>query len=105
MAHANTVGVGAAGGRAEYLELMMSRPLARTALAIGAVVATLGMSACGGDSQAAGVVPAEVCLCYFPNLTHATAIVADKEGFFKGLLGATKLKVSTINAGPAAIEA
>jgi len=105
MAHANTVGVGAAGGRAEYLELMMSRPLARTALAIGAVVATLGMSACGGDSQAAGVVPAEVRLGYFPNLTHATAIVADKEGFFKEHLGATKLKVSTFNAGPAAIEA
>ena len=83
----------------------MSRPLARIALAVGAVVATLGMSACGGDSKAAGAAPEEVRLGYFPNLTHATAIVADKQGLFAKRLGATKLKVSTFNAGPAAIEA
>jgi len=46
-----------------------------------------------------------VRLGYFPNLTHATAIVADKEGLFAKHLGTTKLKVSTFNAGPAAIEA
>jgi len=83
----------------------MSRTLARVALVLGAAVATLGMSACGGSSQASGSTPAEVRLGYFPNLTHATAIVADKEGFFTKHLGATKLKVSTFNAGPAAIEA
>jgi len=75
------------------------------ALAIVAVVATVGLSACGGASQATGSAPAEVRLGYFPNLTHATAIVADKEGFFSKHLGATKLKVSTFNAGPAAMEA
>jgi len=84
----------------------MTRPLARVALALGAVVATLGLSACGGDTQASGsAAPAEVRLGYFPNLTHATPIVADKEGFFSKHLGATKLKVSTFNAGPAAMEA
>ena len=83
----------------------MARPLARVALAISAVVATLGMSACGSDSRAAGVAPQEVRLGYFPNLTHATAIVADKEGFFARHLGATRLTVSTFNAGPAAMEA
>jgi NitT/TauT family transport system substrate-binding protein len=83
----------------------MARPLARVALVIGAVVATLGMSACGGDSRAAGVAPEEVRLGYFPNLTHATAIVADREGFFARRLGATKLTVSTFNAGPGAMEA
>lgn len=84
----------------------MSRTLARLALVIGTVVATLGMSACGGASQAAGAAPTEVRLGYFPNLTHATAIVADTEGFFTKRLGAaTKLTVSTFNAGPAAIEA
>jgi len=83
----------------------MARPLARVALAISAVVATLGMSACGSDSRAAGVAPEEVRLGYFPNLTHATAIVADKEGFFARRLGATRLTVSTFNAGPAAMEA
>jgi len=83
----------------------MSRPLGRVALAVGAIVATLGMSACGGDTQAAGAAPTVVRLGYFPNLTHGTAIVADKEGFFTKHLGATKLQVSTFNAGPAAIEA
>jgi len=86
-------------------ELLMSRPLARVALVLGTVVATLGMSACGGNSQALGSAPVEVRLGYFPNLTHATAIVADTEGFFTKHLGATKLTVSTFNAGPAAIEA
>jgi NitT/TauT family transport system substrate-binding protein len=83
----------------------MSRPVARVALALSALVTTLGLTACGGDTQAAGAPLAEVHLGYFPNLTHATAIVADKEGFFGKHLGATKLKVSTFNAGPAAIEA
>jgi len=84
----------------------MSRPFARAAIAVGAVVAALGMSACGGDTPAAtSAAVSEVRLGYFPNLTHATAIVADKEGFFAKYLGATKLKVSTFNAGPAAVEA
>jgi len=63
------------------------------------------MSACGGDSPAAAGAPDTVRLGYFPNLTHATAIVADKEGFFAKHLGTSKLKVSTFNAGPAAVEA
>ena len=83
----------------------MSRPLARVALAMGALIAAVGVSACGGDTRAAGAAPAEVRLGYFPNLTHAKAIVADKEGFFAKHLGATKLKISTFNAGPAAMEA
>jgi NitT/TauT family transport system substrate-binding protein len=83
----------------------MSRPFARVALALGTIVATLGMSACGGSTQASDAAPSVVRLGYFPNLTHATAIVADKEGFFAKHLGATKLAVSTFNAGPAAIEA
>jgi NitT/TauT family transport system substrate-binding protein len=100
------VPAGVAQGGAENLEPSMSRPLARVALAVGAVVAALGMSACGGDTPAAsGAAPAEVRLGYFPNLTHATAIVADKDGLFAKHLGATKLKVSTFNAGPAAVEA
>ena len=84
----------------------MSRPFARVAVAVGAVVAALGMSACGDGTQAASSASvSEVRLGYFPNLTHATAIVADKEGFFAKHLGTTKLKISTFNAGPAAVEA
>ena len=83
----------------------MSRPPAWLALAVGAVVATVGLTACGGDTQASGAAATVVRLGYFPNLTHAAAIVADKEGFFSKHLGPTKLEVSTFNAGPAAIEA
>ena len=83
----------------------MSRPPAWLALAVGAVVATVGLTACGGDTQASGAAATVVRLGYFPNLTHAAAIVADKGGFFSKHLGATKLEVSTFNAGPAAIEA
>jgi len=83
----------------------LSRPTARIVMAVGAAVASLSMAACGGDSTAAAGVPGELRLGYFPNLTHASAIVADKEGHFASHLGATKLKVTTFDAGPAAMEA
>ncbi|MEU2549418.1 aliphatic sulfonate ABC transporter substrate-binding protein [Streptomyces roseolus] len=46
-----------------------------------------------------------VRLGYFPNLTHATALVGHQEGIFQKELGGTKLNVSTFNAGPSEIEA
>ena len=58
----------------------MSRPLARVAGILTALVATVGLAACGSDSSAAGGAPASVRVGYFPNVTHATGIVADKEG-------------------------
>ncbi|MCX0246881.1 aliphatic sulfonate ABC transporter substrate-binding protein [Streptomyces drozdowiczii] len=42
---------------------------------------------------------------YFPNLTHATALVGDQEGLFQKELGGTQLKTATFNAGPSEIEA
>ncbi|HEY8621300.1 MAG TPA: ABC transporter substrate-binding protein, partial [Dermatophilaceae bacterium] len=83
----------------------MSGRCARVVLGVVVAAASLGLSACGGESEASGAAPAVVRLGYFPNLTHATAIVADKEGFFSKHLGATKLQVSTFNAGPSAMEA
>jgi len=83
----------------------MSRPLGRVALALGALASALSMAACGGSSSASDTPVTTVKLGYFPNLTHATAIVADKEGFFAKELGRTKLEVKTFNAGPAAMEA
>ncbi|WP_433893365.1 aliphatic sulfonate ABC transporter substrate-binding protein [Streptomyces sp. CA-111067] len=47
----------------------------------------------------------QVKIGYFPNLTHATALVGLKEGFFQQELGSTKIKQATFNAGPAEIEA
>ncbi|MET9435697.1 aliphatic sulfonate ABC transporter substrate-binding protein [Streptomyces sp. NPDC006551] len=46
-----------------------------------------------------------VRLGYFPNLTHATALVGDQEGIIQKELGGTELEVSTFNAGPSEIEA
>ena len=42
---------------------------------------------------------------YFPNITHATALVGVEKGFFAEALGKDKLETQTFNAGPAAIEA
>ncbi|WP_455352066.1 ABC transporter substrate-binding protein [Streptomyces sp. SYSU K217416] len=42
---------------------------------------------------------------YFPNLTHATALVGVQEGLIQKELGGTKLAPQTFNAGPSEIEA
>ncbi|MCX2184752.1 aliphatic sulfonate ABC transporter substrate-binding protein [Streptomyces sp. SKN60] len=74
------------------------------------------LASCGYGSQAKNdqkKVAAEgaklsadaVRLGYFPNLTHATALVGDQEGIFQKELGGTQLKVATFNAGPSEIEA
>lgn len=42
---------------------------------------------------------------YFPNLTHATALVGIQEGLIAKELGGTEVKASTFNAGPSEIEA
>jgi NitT/TauT family transport system substrate-binding protein len=72
------------------------------------VTATLLTAACGGgDSPSAGSGDASttVRLGYFPNVTHATALVGVESGIFKNALGANGLQVKTFNAGAAAVEA
>ena len=44
-------------------------------------------------------------LGYFPNLTHATALVGVEKGIFQKTLGADKLETQTFSAGPGAVEA
>ena len=44
-------------------------------------------------------------LGFFPNVTHAQALVGHVEGEFARALGTTKLEVKQFNAGPAAMEA
>jgi NitT/TauT family transport system substrate-binding protein len=46
-----------------------------------------------------------VTIGYFPNLTHATALVGDQEGIFQKELGGTQAKYAQFNAGPSEIEA
>nr|WP_222110109.1 ABC transporter substrate-binding protein [Streptomyces cupreus] len=88
----------------------------RTLAAIAAL--PLLLTACGygsdsadDDKQAQVAAGAEklsadeVRIGYFPNLTHATALVGVEEGIFQKELGGTTIKSSTFNAGPSEIEA
>jgi NitT/TauT family transport system substrate-binding protein len=91
----------------------LRRGFAAAAVPLLAVVLT----ACGYGSQAKddSVAPAAkgkktggldtVKIGYFPNLTHATALVGDQRGIIQKELGGTKVSASTFNAGPSEIEA
>src|SRR5688500_14649135 len=92
----------------------MSRRTLKLLIALLALL-TLGTAACGSDEPAAAAddgpaavaeeEPTTVRLGYFPNITHATAIVGVEHGIFEEALGDDTLEVSTFNAGPAATEA
>ncbi|MFI8519377.1 aliphatic sulfonate ABC transporter substrate-binding protein [Streptomyces sp. NPDC085481] len=94
-----------------------TRTTLRRGLAAAALPLLIGaLASCGYGSQAKNdekKVAAEgeklssdtVRLGYFPNLTHATALVGDQEGILQKELGGTQLKVSAFNAGPSEIEA
>ena len=86
---------------------MSSRTIRALALAATALLSATALAACGGDDDAAsasGEAPA-LRLGYFPNITHAPALIGVKNGLFQQSLGSTKLEPKTFNAGPAAIEA
>jgi NitT/TauT family transport system substrate-binding protein len=81
-----------------------SRPSRLLAAGILAAVASVTV-ACSSDSSAADSSGGETLrLGYFPNVTHAAAVLGVKNGTFQDALGSTKLETSTFNAGPAAIE-
>lgn len=93
---------------------MSSRTLRALALATAALVTSAALAACGGDEPeksaaeaAAGNAPEAPALKlgYFPNITHAPALVGVNKKLFDEKLGSTKLETTTFNAGPAAIEA
>ncbi|MGH2767756.1 MAG: ABC transporter substrate-binding protein [Actinomycetota bacterium] len=75
---------------------------------LGLVVLGL-LAGCGRGPAAAGGAtgrPVTVTLGYFPNITHAPAIVGVEKGLFARHLGTgVKLRTATFNAGPAAVEA
>ena len=93
---------------------MSSRTVRALALATAAVLASTALAACvsdsdegSGDAKAgAGAEAQTLRLGYFPNITHAPALVGVNKKFFEEALGSgTKLDSKTFNAGPAAIEA
>ncbi|MEV6110496.1 aliphatic sulfonate ABC transporter substrate-binding protein [Streptomyces sp. NPDC051940] len=83
-----------------------------------AALPLLAVTACGYGSESddgAPKAPAaaegkklsadSVNIGYFPNLTHATALVGIQEGLIQKELGGTVVKPATFNAGPSEIEA
>ncbi|GGQ91413.1 ABC transporter substrate-binding protein [Streptomyces althioticus] len=92
------------------------RQVRRLGAALVGLALCAALGACGYGSQRVGttakVMPtgaalsaSEVRVGYFPNLTHATALVGVREGMIQKKLGGTKLSTATFNAGPTAIEA
>lgn len=80
----------------------------RNSLSRTAVVLALGLAAAGCSSSPAATTnkPIELRLGYFPNLTHATAIVGVDRGIFQKNLGSkVTLKTSTFTAGPEEVTA
>jgi NitT/TauT family transport system substrate-binding protein len=71
-------------------------------LVVGAVAAVGG---CKKDQPAAGMPPSEVRLGYFPNVTHAQAVLGVASGEFQQAIGSSKLSTKTFNAGPSLVEA
>ena len=98
-----------------------SRPHRRISVAaLLGIVALLLLSACGSDDKTANATtgasggsgastaasaPTEVRLGYFPNITHAPAILGVEKGLFQTALGQNKLTTQTFNAGPEAVTA
>ncbi|MFF1376283.1 ABC transporter substrate-binding protein [Streptomyces sp. NPDC058308] len=98
----------------------MPAPRTRIAALTALPLLALALGACGYGSQAdpaddgkskvaAGAEKIDgldsVKLGYFPNLTHATALVGNQEGLLQKELGGTEAKYSQFNAGPSEIEA
>jgi NitT/TauT family transport system substrate-binding protein len=84
---------------------MTSRTLRRLATAATALLSATALAACGHSDAGSGGEAKTLRLGYFPNITHAPALVGVQNGIFQKDLGGTKLEVKTFNAGPAAAEA
>ncbi|WP_405703195.1 aliphatic sulfonate ABC transporter substrate-binding protein [Streptomyces sp. NBC_01383] len=102
--------------------MRITRTTARRGVAAAALPLLIGaLASCGYGSQAkkdegdqkANVAAtdgkklsaSEVRIGYFPNLTHATALVGLQEGLIEKELNGTKIKPQAFNAGPSEIEA
>ncbi len=89
-----------------------NRRVLATSLAVLTTFAALaGCSRAGSDTPAAPAASddkgpaAEVRLGYFPNVTHAAALIGVDKGLFARELGSTKLTTQTFNAGPDEVNA
>ena len=70
------------------------------------LVFAFALGACGSNSSSGSSSNVTVNLAYFPNLTHAVALVGWERGTFKSALGSNvTLNAKIFTAGPAEIEA
>jgi NitT/TauT family transport system substrate-binding protein len=75
------------------------------ALGLAVLAGTGLLTACGSsDKSSGGGDDTQVRLGFFPNITHATALVGMQKGIYTKYLGKAP-KALTFNAGPAATEA
>ncbi|MFB9837794.1 ABC transporter substrate-binding protein [Actinoallomurus acaciae] len=74
------------------------------ALGLAVLAGTGLLTACGGSDKSSGGDDTQVRLGFFPNITHATALVGVQKGLYTKYLGKAP-KTLTFNAGPAATEA
>jgi NitT/TauT family transport system substrate-binding protein len=84
----------------------MLRTLKRRTVAAALLLfaGTGALAACGGSDDAGSGGDEQLKLGFFPNITHATALVGLDKGIFAKHLG-TAPKTASFNAGPAAVEA
>ncbi|MFY7069316.1 ABC transporter substrate-binding protein [Nocardiopsis changdeensis] len=87
----------------------MSKRTTVLSAAAAALALSLAATACGGAEDGGGSgdgAPADsLTLGYFPNLTHAPALVGVENGTLAEALGDVELQTQTFNAGPDAINA
>ncbi|MDT7655871.1 MAG: sulfonate transport system substrate-binding protein, partial [Pseudonocardiales bacterium] len=83
------------------------RPLALVLIAAAALTACSRADSGGSSAPAAANQgpAAELRLGYFPNITHAPALIGLDKGFFAKELGSTKLVTQQFNAGPPEVSA
>ena len=87
--------------------LRSSRILASALAALTAVGVLAGCTRADSSTAPAANQGAasEVRVGFFPNVTHAPALIGVKKDFFKQQLGSTKLTTQTFNAGPEEVNA
>ncbi|WP_213452603.1 ABC transporter substrate-binding protein [Rhizomonospora bruguierae] len=86
---------------------MTPRSIRAVAAAAALLLAGTTLAGCGDDGADTGSSGAATALRlgFFPNITHAPALVGVQQKLFEQSLGGTRLETKTFNAGPAAIEA
>lgn len=80
-------------------------PIVALALTLSGCSRAENSSASDTTNTANQGAASELRLGYFPNVTHAAALIGVNKGFFAKELGQTKLTLQTFNAGPDEVSA